>query len=100
MTTLNREGRLAYAGRSWTRGGLIAWARRKGPGVVAGTWTYGGADVPIPPILNADEAAMMRAWVLGTRMEQTSRGPYLLSGIIAAPCGATYLRPTVDRRPG
>ena len=91
VEALNSEGRLAYAGRKWTRGGLIAWARRKGPGIASGTWSYAGIDVPIPPILSASESALMRAWNLATRKGRTTRGPYLLSGIATTPCGATYI---------
>ncbi|MEJ7648209.1 MAG: recombinase family protein [Nakamurella sp.] len=86
---LNSEGRTAAQG-DWTRLGLIAWVRGKAVDTLAGTWNYGGVDVDIPSILTADEAAMMRSWLLATTHNHTSRGPYLLSGLMTTPCGAVY----------
>lgn len=96
---LNEEGHLARKGL-WTRGGLLAWARSKGPDIVGGTWSYAGIEVPIPPILTADEVAQMRAWNLASSTTPVLRGPYLLSGLLIAPCGSPYLGRTVESKTG
>ncbi|MDQ2847087.1 MAG: recombinase family protein [Actinomycetota bacterium] len=91
LQTLNDENRLADTGRPWTRGGLLAWIRRKGPQTAGGAFRWGGIDIPIPAILTAEQVTQWRAWLVGTGQPgQRSHSTYLLSGAIESSCGAVF----------
>lgn len=91
LRVLNEEGRMADTGRAWTRGGLIAWARRIGPVTASGSWSWGGKTISIPPIIDEVQFSKWHAWLSATSTgSQRTRGPYLLSGRIQATCGSVY----------
>ncbi|QDO89913.1 hypothetical protein FNH13_17585 [Ornithinimicrobium ciconiae] len=83
---------------TWDAATLRRWAKDEGHiRNAAGTWTFDGVDVPIPPILTPTEAAVWRAWSSESRSNFPARAPqtYLLSDFVRMPCGRRAMGRTV-----
>lgn len=88
---LNARGVTTSHGARWSRTRLHGMAVSS---VYTGTWRYGQAEVPVPPLLTDDEAAQIRHAVTHRRRsrrgryERTADDPFLLRGLLV--CGRCH----------
>jgi site-specific DNA recombinase len=88
---LNARGITTSHGAKWSRSRLHGMALSS---IYTGTWRYGQAEVPVPPLLTDDEAAQIRRAITHRRRcrrgryERTADDPFLLRGLLV--CGRCH----------
>lgn len=87
---LNAAGHRPARSERWTAEVLARWARGDTPGTAGGLWVWGDLTAEVPAILSPRETAEWQAWRSDTAVSQTGHGKYLLSGLVATPCGRSF----------
>lgn len=88
---MDRQGMRSPGGGRLTTSSLREWAVGSGPRTCGGIWSWGAATAAIPAILSDTEAEQWAEWAVSRpRSAPTSHGTYLLSGLVATPCGRKY----------